>query len=55
MYNKPLLQQSETKIFNQKRFIKNLLKFTEKKNLGVLRLNQMFKLLIIGKCLQLNC
>ena len=50
-YNKPLLQKSETKISTKKRFIKNLLKINEKKNSGVLRLNQiMFKLLTISKC-----
>ena len=46
--NKPLLQKSETKIFDQKRFIKNLLKGSEKNNSGVSRINQiMSKLLIL--------
>ena len=52
--NKPLLQKSETKVFDQKRFIKNLLKVSEKNNSGVSRINQiMYKLLILSKRLQL--
>ena len=51
--NKPLLQKSETKVFDQKRFIKNLLKVSEKNNSGVSRINQiMSKLLILSKRLQ---
>ena len=41
-YNKPLLQNSETKVFKQKNsvfFIKNLFKVNEQKNSGALRLN----------------
>ena len=51
--NKPLLQKSEIKVFDQKRFIKNLLKVSEKNNSGVLRKNQITsKLLILTKRLQ---
>ena len=51
--NKPLLQKSETKVFNQKRFIKNLLKVSEKNNSGVSIINQiMSKLLTLTKRLQ---
>ena len=40
--NKPLLlQESEAKIFDQKRFIKNLFEVNEKNNSGVLRINQI--------------
>ena len=47
--NKPLQQKSETKILDQKRFIKNLLKVSEKNNSGVSRINQiMSKLLILS-------
>ena len=57
-FHEPLLQ-NETKISKQKRFCKNLLKVSEKKtqkNSGIFRLNKiMFKLLAVGKCLQLNC
>ena len=43
--NKPLLQKSETKIFDQKILIKNLFKLKEKNNSGVLRIKQiLFKL-----------
>ena len=53
MYNKLLPQKSETKVFNQKRLIKNLLKVSEKNNSGVSRINQiMYKLLILSKRLQ---
>ena len=41
-YNKPLLQNSETKVFKQKNsvfFIKNLFKVNEQNNSGALRLN----------------
>ena len=48
--NKPLLQKSETKIFDQKRFMKNLFKVNEKNKSGVLRINQiMSKLLPLSK------
>ena len=51
--NKPLLQKCETTIFDQKRFIKNLLKVSKKNILGILRINQvMSKLSILSKCLQ---
>ena len=54
--NKPLLQKSETKVFDLKRFIKNLLKVSEKNNSGVSKINQiMSKLLTLSKRLQLNC
>ena len=54
--NKPSLQKSETKIFDQKRFHKKLVPSQQEKMLGVLRLNQiMSALLIINKCLELNC
>ena len=47
--NKPLLQKSETKIFVQRRFIKILLKVSEKNNSGVSRINQiMSKLLTLS-------
>ena len=36
--NKPLLQKSERKVFDQKRFIKNWLKVSDKNNLGVSRI-----------------
>ena len=52
--NKPLQQKSETKVFIQKRYIKNLLRESKKNNLGVPRINQiMSKLLILSKSLQL--
>ena len=55
-YNKTLLRKSETKIFDQKRFHKKLVPSQQEKMLGVLRLNQiMSALLIINKCLELNC
>ena len=48
--NKPLLQKSETKIFDEKRFINNLFKVNGKNNLGFLRINQiMCKLLTLSK------
>ena len=48
--NKPLLQKKETKILDQKRFIKNLFKVNEKNKSGVLRINQiMSKLLTLSK------
>ena len=48
--NKPLLEKSETKIFDQKRFIKNLLKVSEANESVVLRINQkMSKLLTLSK------
>ena len=51
--NKPQLQKSETKFFDQIRFIKNLFKVSEKNNSGVLRINQiMSKLLISSKRLE---
>ena len=54
--NKPLLQKSEIKIFDQKRFIKNLFKVKEKNNSGVLKINHiMCKLLTLSTRLQFNC
>ena len=47
--NIALLQKRETKIFDQKRSIKNSFKVNEKNNSGVLRINQ-----IMSKCSQLN-
>ena len=48
--NKLLLQKSETKIFDLKRFIENFFKGNEKNNSDVLRINQiMSKLLTLGK------
>ena len=53
--NKPLLQIRETKIFDQKRFIKDLFKVNEKDNSGVLGINQtMSNLLTLSKRFQLN-
>ena len=46
--NKPLLQKSQTKSFDQKRFIKNLLKVSEKNNSGVSRINQIMSKLLIS-------
>ena len=46
----------QTKIFNQKRFIKDLLKVNEKNNSGVLGKNQIMpKLLTLTKRFYLNC
>ena len=54
--NKPLLQKSETKIFDQKRFIKTCWKSTRKNNSGVLRKSHIMpKLLTLSKRSQLNC
>ena len=57
--NRPLLQKSEAKIFDRKRFIKNLFKGNEKTNSSVLRLNQIIsklsKFLTLSKRSQLNC
>ena len=54
--NKPLLQKSETNIFDQKRFVKNLFKVNDKNNPGVLRINQITsKSLTLSKGLQLTC
>ena len=54
--NKPLLQKSETKVFDQKKIIKNLLKVSEKNNSGVLRINQiMSKLLVLSRVLVFPC
>ena len=51
--NNPLLQKSETKVFDQKRFIKDLLKVSEKSYSGISRINQiMSKLPILSKRLQ---
>ena len=48
--NKQVLQKTETKIFDQKRFIKNLFKVNDKNKSGVLRINQiMSKLLTLLK------
>ena len=48
--NKPLLQKIETKILDQKRFMKNLFKVNEKNKPVVLRINQtMSKLLTLTK------
>ena len=53
---KPLQKKTETNIFDQKRFIKNLFKANEKNNSGVLRLIQiMCKLLTLSKHFQFNC
>ena len=52
-YNKPLLQKSETKIFDQIRFHKKLIQSQCGENSGVFRLKQiMSKLLTKSKCLQ---
>ena len=49
-WNKPLLQKSERKAFDQKRFIKNLLKVSEKNDLALSRINQiMSKVLILSE------
>ena len=46
---------SETKILDQKRYIKDLLKFNYKSNSGVLGINQMmYKLLTLNKRFLLN-
>ena len=51
--NKPLLQKSEKKVFDQKRFIRNLPKVSVKNNSGVSRINQiMSESLISSKRLQ---
>ena len=42
----PLLQKSETKIFDRERFMKNLFKVSEKNNLWVLRINQIMSKLL---------
>ena len=48
--NKPLLQISETNIFDHKRFIKILFKVNEKNNSGVMGINQIrSKLLTLKK------
>ena len=48
--NKPLLQKSDTKIFDEKRFIENLFKVNEKDKSGVLRIHQiMINLLTLSK------
>ena len=50
MFNKPLLQKSETKIFKPKIFHKKLVQSIDRKNSGVLRLIKiMSKLLKISK------
>ena len=49
--NNPVLQKSETNIFEKKRYMKNLFKVNEKNKLCVLRRNQiMSKLLTLIKC-----
>ena len=54
--NKPLLQINETKILDQRRFIKDLFKVNEKNNLDVLGINQiMSKFITLSKRFQLNC
>ena len=57
-YYKPLLQKSETRIFDQTRFHKkqDFIKSTStKKNSGVLRLNQIMSILsTVRKCLGFN-
>ena len=54
--HKPILQKSETKVFDQKRFIQNLFKANEKNDSGVLRINQIIsKSLTLSESLQLNC
>ena len=51
--NKPLLQKSEAKIFNQKSLTKYLLKVSEKNNLNVSRKDHiMYKFLTLSKRLQ---
>ena len=51
--NKLLLRKSQTKVFDQTRFIKKLLKVSEKENSDVSRINQiMHKLPILSKRLQ---
>ena len=48
-----LLQKSEAKVFDKKRFIKALLILSEKNNSAVLRINQiMFKSLKLSTRLQ---
>ena len=44
--NKPLLHKTGTKIFDQKKFIKNLLKVNEKNKSGILRINQIMSNLL---------
>ena len=52
-YNKTLLQKSETKIFDQKRFHKKLNPSQQEKGSGVLRLDQiMSTFLTISKGLE---
>ena len=54
--NNPLLQLSQTKIFDQKRSIKDLFKANEKNNPDVLGINQiMSQLVTLSKRFQLNC
>ena len=54
--DKALLQESETKIFDQKGFVKTSFKVNEKNSSGVLRINQTIpKLLTLRKCSLLNC
>ena len=48
-YNKPLLQKSETKIFDQKRFLKKLVPSQREKNSGVLRLYQIMPKIVNNK------
>ena len=54
-FNKLLLQTNETKIFGQKRFIKDLFKVNEKNNSGVWAFQIMSKFLTLSKHFQLNC
>ena len=50
MCNKPLLQKTGAKIFDQTKFIKNLLKVNQKNKSSILRINQiMSKLLTLIK------
>ena len=50
-YNKPLLQNIETTIFDQKRCHKKLVQSQWEENSGVLRLNQVMCKLLILNCL----
>ena len=55
-YNKTQLQKVKQRFSTEKDFIEYLFKVNEKKNLGVLRLNQvMSKVLTLSKYSQLNC
>ena len=50
MCNKPLLQKSEARLFDKKRYIKNLFKVDEKNKSSVLRILQIMpKFRTLGK------